>query len=206
MTGIDIPFEKSGLVPTTKWKKERFGQDWIESETMSVAIGQGYNLVTPVQMAKLTAMIANGGYAITPHLGQAILNQDGSVFRTVEYPKVETSLTGAESIEWSKKGMIEVVHGYGTAKRLQASPFKIAGKTGTAQVIGHESKVRRTQATVNHGLFIGFAPYDAPKIAVSVIVENGGSGSGAAAPIAMAVIDAYLKKIMPVTKEGKSGT
>lgn len=197
-TGIDIPFERPGLVPTKAWKKKRYGQDWIDSETLSVSIGQSYNLATPLQLAKMAAMIANGGYSVTPHVGQAVLNPDGSLYRAVEWPKVPTEIADSEAVEWAKKGMIEVVHGAGTARRLQASPYKIAGKTGTAQVIGHESKARRTKDTVNHGLFIGFAPYDDPKIAVSVIVENGGSGSGAAAPVAMKVIDAYLGKIMPI--------
>jgi penicillin-binding protein 2 len=200
-TGIDVPFERGGLVPTKEWKKARYGQDWIDSETLSVAIGQSYNLATPLQMAKMAAMVANGGYAVTPHLAQAILNPDGSVARGIAFPKVATELAGSDAVAWAKKGMIEVVQGAGTATRLRASPYKIAGKTGTAQVIGHESKARRTKDTVNHGLFIGFAPHDDPKIAVSVIVENGGSGSGAAAPVAMSVIDAYLGKIMPIPKK-----
>lgn len=204
-TGIDIPFEKSGLTPTMEWKKRVRGQDWIESETLSIGIGQGYNLATILQNAKVTAMVANGGYEITPHLAKDILNPDFSVnvdeTDKLNFPKRETELVGSEAVKWAQKGMIEVVHGYGTATRLKASPYKIAGKTGTAQVIGHESKARRTRATVNHGLFIGYAPYDDPKIAVAVIVENGGSGSGAAAPVAMKVIDAYLGKIMPIPKK-----
>lgn len=197
-TGIDIPFEKSGLVPTSAWKKARYGQDWIESETLSIGIGQSYDLVTPLQNAKVVSMIANGGYAVTPHLGQVILNQDGSVYKELTYPKKTTDLTGASAIEWVKKGMIQVVQGNGTAARLKVSPYKIAGKTGTAQVIGHESTARRGKSTENHALFIGFAPYDDPKIAISVIVENGGYGATTAAPVAMKVIDTYLRKLIPL--------
>lgn len=208
-TGIDIPYEKSGLTPTSEWKKRVRGQEWIESETLSIGIGQGYNLATILQSAKLTAMIANGGYEITPHLAKDILNPDFSVnaieTKKLLFSKRATELVGSEAIKWAQKGMIEVVHGYGTATRLKASPYKIAGKTGTAQVIGHESKARRTRATVNHGLFIGYAPYDDPKIAVAVIVENGGSGSGAAAPVAMKVIDSYLGKIMPIAEKAGHG-
>lgn len=196
-TGIEIPYEQSGLVPSREWKQKRFKQEWIESETLSVSIGQSYNLVTMLQNAKMASIVANGGYEVTPHLGRAILNTDGSVHRKIRYPKKETGLINSEGLAWAKKGMIEVVHGYGTAVRLRNSPFQIAGKTGTAQVIGHDSKARRGRHTENHGLFISFAPYDDPKIAVAVIVENGRSGSGSAAPVAMQVIDAYLGKVLP---------
>lgn len=203
-TGIEIPYEKSGLVPTKAWKKRRYNQEWFDSETLSVSIGQSYNLVTPLQMAKMVSLIANDGYYITPHLGKEILDRNGKVFKKISYPKKPSSLKGAKSLEWARKGMIEVVHGYGTAKRLRKSPYKIAGKTGTAQVIGHDSGRRKTKNTQDHGLFIAFAPYDNPKIAVAVIVENGRSGSGAAAPVAMEVIDAYLSKVMPSKAENEN--
>jgi penicillin-binding protein 2 len=201
VTGIDIPFEKGGLVPSSAWKEKRHKQKWIESETLSISIGQGYDLVTPLQNAKLAAMIANGGYEVTPHLGYEIRDRNGAVVGKIERPLKTTDLTGDEAIVWAQKGMIEVVHGAGTAKKLKASPYKIAGKTGTAQVIGHDSGKAKTKHTEDHGLFIAYAPYDDPKIAVSVIVENGRGGSLAAAPVAMAIIDTYLGKIMPLAKD-----
>ena len=190
LTGIDMPFEKSGLIPTTAWKEKARGQPWVESETLSVVIGQGYNLTTILQNAKVTALFANGGYEITPHLGKEILDLNGGVFKTISYPQKPTSFVGHFSTEFVKKGMIEVVQGHWTARRLQQSPHKIAGKTGTAQVVSSDSG-KKSQT---HALFVGFAPYDDPKIVVSVIMEYGGGGSSAAAPIAMKVIDTYLNK------------
>ena len=200
VTGIDIPFEKGGLVPSSAWKEKRYKQKWIESETLSIAIGQGYDLVTPLQNAKLAAMIANGGYEVTPHLGVEIRDRNGLVISKIEQPLKTTELSGDEAVTWAQKGMIEVVHGAGTARKLQSSPYKIAGKTGTAQIIGHDSGKAKTKHTEDHGLFIAFAPYDDPKIAVSVIVENGRGGALAAAPVAQAIIDTYLGKIMPIEK------
>ncbi|MBU1917504.1 penicillin-binding protein 2 [bacterium] len=192
-TGIEIPYEKSGLVPTSAWKEKRYKQKWYESETLSVSIGQSYNLVTPLQNAVVAAMVANGGYKVWPHLGKALFDQQGSLVNEIKGKTEPTTLVGSKGLEWAKKGMIEVVHGYGTAGRLKQSPNKIAGKTGTAQVVGHGAKVKKGVNTENHGLFIAFAPYDDPKIAVSVVVEHGRGGSATAAPVAMKVIDAYFR-------------
>lgn len=191
-TGIEIPFEKSGLIPTSEWKKKRFSQDWIESETLSISIGQSYDLVTPLQNVVVASVVANDGYTVKPHLGKALLDTEGNLVREIKHEKIATKLVGSQAIEWVKKGMIEVVHGQGTAVRLKQSPYKIAGKTGTAQVISHGSKGIKGQSTEAHALFVAFAPYDDPKIAVSVIVEHGRGGSATAAPIAMQVIDTYL--------------
>jgi penicillin-binding protein 2 len=192
-TGIEIPYEKSGLVPTSAWKEKRYKQRWYESETLSISIGQSFNLVTPLQNAVVAAMVANGGYKVWPHLGKAWLDNKGMVIDEIIGKKEKTTLVGSKGLEWAKKGMIEVVHGYGTAGRLKKSPNKIAGKTGTAQVVGHGAKVKKGVNTENHGLFIAFAPYDDPQIAVSVIVEHGRGGSVTAAPVAMKVIDAYFR-------------
>jgi penicillin-binding protein 2 len=191
-TGIKIPYEKSGLVPTKEWKKKRYDQDWIESETLSVSIGQSYNLVTMMQNARMAAMIANGGSLVTPHLVNELIDASGTAEVFPKPEAVETSLQGSLGLKVAKEGMIAVVHGYGTATRLRQSPYKIAGKTGTAQVVSSHNKTRRTE---NHGLFIAFAPYDDPKIAVAVMVENGGGGSSAAAPIAHKLIDTYLSSL-----------
>lgn len=191
-TGIDIPFEKSGLVPTSAWKEQRFKDRWYDSETLSVVIGQSYNQVTILQNAKMMAMLANGGYEITPHLAKEIVAPGGRLVRSVSFEKKPTEITAKSSLEWVQKGVIEVVQGYGTATRLRLSPHKIAGKTGTAQVVGHDSSLHGKARFENHALFIGMAPYDDPKIVVSVMVENGRGGSVAAAPVAMSVIDAYL--------------
>lgn len=193
-TGIDLPFEKAGLIPTRAWKEKVKKQEWIESETLSVAIGQSYNLVTPLQNALVAAFVANGGYRVVPHLMKEFLS-DGKVEKSFAVAKIPTSLVGSQAIAIVKQGMTAVVHGEGTARRLRQSPNKIAGKTGTAQIVSSGSKVRAGVNTENHAWFIAFAPYDAPKIAVSVIVEHGGGGSATAAPIAMEIIDTYLNNI-----------
>lgn len=196
-TGIEIAYENKGLIPSSEWKQKRYQQEWIESETLSVAIGQGYDLVTPVQAAKMVAMIANGGRSIVPHMGRTVSDRETGVQSPIEFETGEPVIQ-AEFLAVIQQGLIDVVHGAGTAKRLRQSPYKIAGKTGTAQVIGHDSGAKQTERTKPHGWFIAYAPYDDPKIAVSVIVENGGGGSSAAAPVAMEVINAYLGKIMPI--------
>lgn len=183
-TGIDLPFEQGGLIPTSAWKEKRFRQKWIESETLSIAIGQGYDLVTPLQNARMIAMVANGGRPITPRVAA---REPASLAEPVMNPDTIALIQGA---------LIDVVHGEGTARRLKASPNKIAGKTGTSQVVGRE-RGSGTGKLKPHGLFVAFAPYDDPKIAVSVIVENAGGGGAFAAPVAMAVIDAYLGKKVP---------
>ncbi len=190
-TGIEIPYEQGGLIPSSEWKMKRFKQPWIQSETLSIAIGQGYDLATPLQNARMIAIIANGGRMITPHLGKMVLGNNRQVLRTIE-TTVGPPFIKPEVLDLIQKGLIGVVHGAGTAGRLRSSPHKIAGKTGTAQVIGYESKAARGERTKDHAWFVAYAPYDDPKIAVSVIVENGGHGGAAAAPVAQAVIDAYL--------------
>lgn len=198
-TGIEIPFEKSGLIPSSEWKMKRYKKPWIESETLSIAIGQGADLVTPLQNARMIAMIANGGRPLTPHLGKAILDAHHHIVQEIK-KSPGVSVIKPEVLKLIQEGLIGVVYGQGTAGRLRSSPYKIAGKTGTSQVIGYESKRARTERTKDHAWFVAYAPYDNPKIAVSVLVENGGHGGSAAAPVAQAVIDAYLGKIMPLKK------
>ena len=192
-TGIELPFEQSGLIPTKEWKKRARKQEWLESEMLSVAIGQSFNLVTPLQNAVVAAMVANGGYRVIPHLGKELIHENGKV-KKINFEKIKTNLAGTEGLKIVKDGMIAVVHGRGTATRLRLSPNKIAGKTGTAQVISHGRKAKKGVNTENHAWFIAFAPYDNPTIAVSVIVEHGRGGSATAAPIAMQIIDTYFKK------------
>lgn len=191
--GIDMPYESSGLIPSKAWKKKRYNQEWFESETLSVSIGQSYNLTTPLQNAVVASMIANGGYLVKPHVGNQFLNLQNEVVKSIEPQRIETKLHGSSALEWVKKGMIAVVHGPGTAKRLALSPYKIAGKTGTAQTVGHGSGVGGIKARA-HALFISFAPYDDPKIAVAVMVEHGMGGSATAAPIALKVIETYMNQ------------
>lgn len=192
-TGIDMPFESSGLIPTKDWKVKRHEQEWYESETMSVAIGQGYNLTTTLQNAVVASLIANGGYRVIPHIGQKLVNDNNEVIKEIAPEPIKTKLFGSKALEWTRNGMIAVIHGPGTAKRLALSHYKIAGKTGTAQVIGHGSRVRVKNSNP-HALFISYAPYNDPYIAVAVMVEHGRGGSAVAAPIAQKVIETYMSQ------------
>jgi len=191
-TGIDTTSERPGILPSTRWKREAMAQPWYPGETLSAGIGQGYMLTTPMQLAVATSVLASKGQRKTPRLLQAI---DG---QPVEPPPLEPLIAREENWQAVYLGMREVVHGKrGTAKYLaKGIEYEMAGKTGTAQVIGIAQNAVYNEDEVaerhrHHGLFIAFAPLEAPTIAVAIIVENGG-GSSAAAPIARAVIDTWL--------------
>jgi penicillin-binding protein 2 len=191
-TGIDTTSERPGVLPSTRWKRETMAQPWYPGETLSAGIGQGYMLTTPMQLAVATSVLASKGQRKTPRLLQAI---DG---QPVEPPLLEPLIAREENWQTVYLGMREVVHGKrGTAKYLaKGIEYEMAGKTGTAQVIGIAQNAVYNEDEVaerhrHHGLFIAFAPIEAPTIAVAIIVENGG-GSSAAAPIARAVIDTWL--------------
>lgn len=188
VTGIDIHGESKGILPSQAWKLEAKGLPWYRGETIISSIGQGYNLTTPLQLAKATAILANGGKIIQPHL-----------LRGKELPAPE-QIEIKDYQNWDRviRSMRDVMHGSkGTARRHGKNlPFKMAGKTGTAQVFGlndgdYDAK-DLDKKLHDHALFIGFAPLVNPKIAVAVIIENGGSGSGVAAPMAVEVIKEYL--------------
>ncbi|MDX1347306.1 MAG: penicillin-binding protein 2 [Thiomicrorhabdus chilensis] len=189
VTGVDIPGESKGILPSQKWKRETKGLPWYRGETIISSIGQGYNLTTPMQLAKATAILANGGKIIHPHLlrGEELASPE------------QIEINDIKNWERVIKAMRDVMHGpKGTARRHGAGlPFEVAGKTGTAQVFSlneadYEAE-NLDKSLHDHALFIGFAPVKDPKIAVAVIVENGGSGSGTAAPMAVNVMKEYLK-------------
>jgi penicillin-binding protein 2 len=191
-TGIDTTNERAGVLPSTRWKREALAQPWYPGETISAGIGQGYMLASPMQLAVATAVMASKGQRRTPRLVKAI---DGAA---LDLPPLEPITAEASYWDAVFDGMREVVHGkHGTAKYLaDGISYEMAGKTGTAQVIGiPQNSVYKEEEVAerhrHHGLFIAFAPIEAPTIAVAIIVENGG-GSSAAAPIARAVIDTWL--------------
>ncbi len=199
-TGIDLDGEPSGLAPTPEWKRKTRNQPWYPGETVIAGIGQGYTLVTPLQMAMATATIADRGKRMQPHL--VAYSRDASTNRTkyVE-PKVlsRVDLKSQDYFNIVINAMKDVVNGpHGTARRSGiGAKYLIAGKTGTAQVIGLDPGQRYNAESIakrfrDHALFIAFAPVDDPKIAVAVIAENGGGGSHTAAPIARKVMDYYL--------------
>jgi penicillin-binding protein 2 len=194
-TGIDLPNERKGLWPSREWKKATRRLPWYPGDSLNVSIGQGDVLVTPLQMAQMTATLANRGVRIKPHLVDRI---DDEVVPPTPLDKVE-----AKTQNWNYifEAMQAVIHSsHGTAKIINKDlNYRIAGKTGTAQVIGiaqNETYNRDKIKSHNwdHALFIAFAPADNPEIAVAIIVENGEHGSSAASPIARKVFDAWLLK------------
>ncbi len=191
-TGIDTTNERGGVLPSTRWKRQAMAQAWYPGETLSAGIGQGYVLTTPLQLAMATTVLASRGERHVPRLLKAV---DGV---PVEAPLLEPVVTSADNWQAVHEGMLEVVHGrHGTARKLsEGIQYAMAGKTGTAQVIGIAQNAVYNEDEVaerhrHHGLFIAFAPEEAPTIAVAIIVENGG-GSAAASPIARKVIDTWL--------------
>lgn len=193
-SGIDPATEKEGLIPTTDWKERARKEKWILGETVSCSIGQGFVLVTPIQMARMIAAVANGGKLVTPRIVQGEIPRGDEKIR-----KVPVSAQNLEIVRTALRGVVYEPHG--TAWSLRNGPFEYAGKTGTAQVLkmkqGDFIKSENLEFKYrDHGWFIAFAPFDNPKIAVAVIAEHAGHGGEAAAPIAKAIIDAYLSKTM----------
>ena len=199
-TGIDIGGESSGLVPSPEWKRRVYHQPWYLGETLIAGIGQGSLLTTPIQLATATAALANNGKLIPPHLAFEARDPITGQIQILEHPHARRVGIFEQGI-WDKikSAMEDVVHdSHGTARRAGiGAPYKFAGKTGTAQVIGiaqneQYKKEEIPEELQDHALFIAFAPVEKPKIAVAVIVENGGSGSASAAPIARLLFDHYL--------------
>ncbi len=200
-TGIELEGEKPGLVPTAEWKLRRHSEPWQDGETLSVAIGQGFNLVTPVQLAFMTAMLANGGTLYKPGLVDIVRDPEGYIIEYFE-PEIVSRITGqGHNLRLIRQSMIEAVegrHGTGRRARLGELGITVAGKTGTAQVVRLEKFQHLADEDIpyrfrDHALFTAFAPAENPTIAVAVIVEHGLSGGAVAAPVARAVMEAYFK-------------
>jgi len=197
-TGIELDHEASGLIPTAAWKKRRTGVSWQRAETLSIAIGQGYNLTTPLQMVVLISAVANGGIRFKPQIIRRIEAADGRIIEE-RGPKIEGRLpVSAQALELVRKGLWRVVNGSrGTARQIRLKGIEISGKTGTAQVFSRKKKEDNRKTPVQahlkpHAWFVAYATSENPKIAVAVIVEHGEHGSSAAAPIAGELIKTYL--------------
>lgn len=205
-TRLDTVGEVKGLLPSREWKRAARGQPWYPGETIITSIGQGYMLTTPLQLAVMTGYIANQGRMYQPRFVRAVREPGSDEFQIktpVEMEKVSVANQGYwHAIEQS---MVDVVHASnGTARRIGIDiAYKMAGKTGTSQVFGIAQDEEYVEDQVpkhlrDHALFIAYAPVEAPQIAVAVAVENGGSGSSTAAPIARKIIDTYLLEEMPL--------
>ncbi len=198
-TGIDLKDEKSGLVPTSQWKLERYGIPWQEGETLSCAIGQGFFLVTPLQMAVATSAVANGGIIYRPQIVRRIEDTDGRVIKEFVPTSKGHLPVSSETLSILKDGLFGVVNEpRGTGWRARSKMVTICGKTGTAQVVRLDENKGRDEKDVpylhrDHAWFVAFAPKEDSEITVVVLLEHSGHGGAAAAPIAKEIIDEYFR-------------
>ena len=205
-TGLELPSEQAGLIPTAAWKERRFHEPWGAGETLSVSIGQGFDLATPLQLAVAYAAIANGGRIVKPRLVLRTQAPDGHV---VEAPAAEPVSTVPVSpanlaiVRAALTGVVEEPRGTGARSRVPG--MSVAGKTGTAQVVHlqHTKDLEEHEIPIkyrDHAWFVAFAPADAPRIVVAVLNEHGGHGGSAAAPIAQKVLARWAEKHLPAAQ------
>ena len=201
-TGIDLAEESAGIMPTREWKQKRHKKPWVQGDTIPVGIGQGYWIATPLQLAKATSILINNGKVNTPHLMKEVMANEIIPYQD---PLLYEDIDQVPARYWqlAKQGMYNVIHANsGTAKKAFAGAnYRAAGKTGTAQVFslnGQDYKAGNLKKELHdHAWFIGYAPYDNPEIVISIILENAGGGSSAAAPIVRNIMDYMLNQ--PVT-------
>ena len=197
ITGIDLVGEARGILPSREWKQRRFKQRWAQGDTISIGIGQGYNAFTILQLAHAVATLANDGIVMKPHLVKKIINSKTGEEEIVAKNPVDVIPLKKENVNFIKRAMQDVTQ-KGTGRAIFAgAPYTVGGKTGTAQVLGikqgetyNKNKIKERHR--DHSLFIAFAPVDKPKIALAIMVENGGFGAAAAAPLARKILDYYL--------------
>jgi penicillin-binding protein 2 len=191
-TGIDLPSEEAGLIPSEEWKRRVLKAAWYAGETISVSIGQGAVSITPMQAAWAMGGLTTGGRLKQPHLVSPVeirkVGFDAPDILTEEYPVKQATVDVVARAMW---GVVNEPGGTAGSARIHG--FDVAGKTGTAQVVGAQYYAKGGEAE-DHAWFVGFAPYRNPEIVVAVFIENGGHGGSAAAPVAHAVMDAYYKK------------
>jgi len=197
-TGICLEGEKAGLVPSPEWKRKRFGEPWYQGETLNVSIGQGALLVTPLQVLRLVSAVTNGGTLLTPTLVEKVESTDGrGIEQNVSQDGSSVRLSGrtAQIIQEALRDVVASAKGTGTRAGLDS--VAVAGKTGTSQVV--RLKDRRTplhqipRDERDHAWFVGYAPADSPEVVVVVVVEHGGQGGQAAAPIAREILEEYFR-------------
>ena len=193
--------EQPGLVPDSEWKQRRFGEPWIKGETVSVAIGQGFNLWTPIQLASVYAALGNGGVRYRPFIVKRIEDPYGNVIRETQPAVVGTlPFSGASitRVRRALRGVVHEPHGTGWIMRRLGGSIEAAGKTGTAQVIAMAKNPPPDEEDIpeehrDHAWFVTYVPADNPRIVVAVLAEHGGHGSSGAAPIALAVVKEFLE-------------
>lgn len=197
--GIGLVNEKTGLMPTSEWKQKRFGKRWYHGESLPVAIGQGYVLMTPIQLASMISTVANEGTVFRPYLVKKIVDADGKPLQEFKPEVINRTKISPQSYRLVKQGLFSVVNepgGTGSMARLY--DVKVAGKTGTSQVVKmRDSRVGTPYQFRDHALFVAFAPFEKPEIAVAVVVEHGEHGGSAAGPIAGRILRAYFDRKKP---------
>lgn len=207
-TGVELPSERSGIMPSSDWKRKAKNEAWLPGETLSAAIGQGFVTVTPLQMASLIGTVANNGVSYRPRLVQAVIDRTTGNLQELPTVPRRTLKVKPETFRLIKEALTDVVK-VGTATQAASSLVTIGGKTGTAQVValrtGPEKDIPKKLR--DHAWFIAFAPVESPKIAVAVLVENMGHGGSVAAPLAKEVIETYVQLAprVPIVTSESSG-
>ena len=188
-TGLNLDKEMPGLVASSAWKLARFQAPWQEGDTLSVAIGQGYNLTTPLQMVQVAAIVANGGSIYEPQPVERVESPAGEVLFQSQ-PVLKGSLGASPAnLALIQKALAGVVS-EGTGKGAKLPQVEVAGKTGTAQIVALEKEKKGSKATENHAWFVAYAPVSDPRVAVAVLIEHGGGGGAVAAPLARRILAA----------------
>jgi penicillin-binding protein 2 len=196
-TGVDLAGEKGGLVPTEAWKRERFGGEWFAGETVNIAIGQGYVLVTPMQLLDLISAVANGGILLKPQIAQRVEDLDKKVVEKYHVQEIGRLPISPENLALLRMGLVGVTQEEGgTGRGAHIEGIEVAGKTGTAQVVRLKDGVRQRAENMryeqrDHAWFVAYVAADTP-LAVAVLVEHGGHGAAAAVPLAREMIKKYL--------------
>ena len=200
-TGIDLPGELGGILPSREWKKINKEEPWYRGETLITGIGQGFMTASPLQLALATAAIANKGQLLTPQVMMHSQSKKGNIFEEQNLKAQQIPIKDIDNWELIIEAMKQTVYGkFGTAKRLNNKlQYSLAGKTGTAQVFGLDPEEEYIAENIeeklrDHALFTGFAPIEDPQVAIAIIVENAGSGSSKAAPLARELLDEYFIK------------
>jgi penicillin-binding protein 2 len=192
-TGVDLPGETSGILPSRAWKAEHLGEPWYPGDTISVAIGQGLLAVTPLQMAVMMAAVSTGGHLPRPHVSREAAGE----------PRVLA--VRPETFRVVRQALREAVEG-GTGRRAELGGVEVAGKTGTAQLSGQSAGIDADvmpKAERDHAWFAGYAPADRPRIAFAVVVEHGGHGGTSAAPVARRVLEVFFSGAVEPTPESR---
>jgi penicillin-binding protein 2 len=197
-TGVALDDERSGTVPDSEWKRRRYRQPWYPGETVSISIGQGYLTVTPLQLANMIAAVANGGTLYRPRIVSKVESFDGATVREYGPEKIRTINIKPTTLALVRSALADVVNGAGgTGGAARSSVVPIAGKTGTAQVVEMKGGYMKTEQLAyfnrDHAWFVSYAPAQNPQIAVAVLVEHGGHGGDAAAPMAKKLIERYIE-------------